>query len=253
MRHILLFATFFLLTIVWDVEFRFRYIFRGPHFPERIARRVSAVPRRILSLTRFFLDFDVIYEIKKGLDIPKHCLIVSNHQSILDIPLMAYCFPENNVRFTAKHTLFHHVPLVSQVLRMQRHARIDRTGKFSKTMKELERLARESAAGLSPVIFPEGTRSRSGELGIFHAGAIRKIETITPLPILGVALDGGYKISKMRELLGSLRGKRYRLKALSVYPPPGSKADIERVIFQIREEIDDQLAIWRSGELHGDG
>lgn len=248
LRHILLITTFVFLAFLWDVEFRLRRIFRSSSFYRNISARIYGIPAKILSLTRFFLDFDVHFEAPREFKIPKHCLIISNHQSILDIPILAYCFPRNNVRFVAKHSLFTGVPLVSQVLRIQRHARIDRKGRFSLTMKELERLAREAKQGLSPIIFPEGTRSKTGALGRFHIGAVRKIEHITPLPILVVALNGGYRAAKMRQLLGALRGKRYRVKALSIYPPPEGKGETEDLMNRAREEIIEQVALWQSEE-----
>lgn len=248
MRHILLVLSFIFLAFLYDFELRMRRIFRTSKFADRASKRIFMIPKRILSLTRFFLDFDVSFEVSPGLEVPAHCLIISNHQSFLDIPILGYCFSGNNVRFIAKHSLFNHVPLISQVLRIQRHARIDRTGKFSLTMKDLERLALESARGLSPVIYPEGTRSRSGAVGTFHGGAVRKIESITPLPVLAVALNGGYRASKFREILGSLRGKRYRVKALSLYPPPKGKAEVEILMQHARSEIQEQVERWQAEE-----
>lgn len=230
------------------MKLRLWRIFHRRGSNEKINRWIATIPGKILSLTRFFLDFDVIFQVAPGIKIPPHCLVISNHQSILDIPLMVYCFPENNVRFAAKQSLFHFVPLVSQVLRMQRHAKIDRKGRFSRTMKDLERLAREAAAGLSPVIFPEGTRSRTGKVGPFHSGAVRKIETLTPLPILSVALNGGYKSSKLREVLGTLRGKRYLIRVLNLYPPPAGKAEVEALLSHVQEEIKQQVYIWQEQE-----
>ncbi len=239
-------TTFIFLVFLWDLEFRLRRIFRTSRFYERVTGRVASFPAKILSLTRFFLDFDVIFEVPEGFKVPKHCLIMSNHQSILDIPILAYCFHDNNVRFAAKHSLFKMVPLISQILRIQRHARIDRRGKFSLTMKELDRLARESAAGLSPVIFPEGTRSRTGAVGKFHAGAVRKLESITPLRVLVVALNGGYRSSKLREIPGTLRGRRYRVKVLSLYPPPRGKKEVESLMQRAQGEISEQVQEWQA-------
>lgn len=249
MGYFFLFSTFTFLIFLWDLEFRIRRIFRSPRFEERITRRVVAIPRRILSLTRNFLDFDVDFEIQRGLEIPQQCLIISNHQSIIDIPFMVYCLPNNKVRFVAKGSLFTHVPLISQILRIQKHARIDRTGKFSKTMKELERLANNTAVyGLTPIIFPEGTRSRSGLVQTFHSGAVRKIESIANLSILTVAINGGYKISRLREMFRTLKGHRYKIKALSLYPAPQRKQDVESILEKAREEIQHQVQTWQAEE-----
>jgi 1-acyl-sn-glycerol-3-phosphate acyltransferase len=47
--------------------------------------------------------------------------------------------------------------------------------------------------GYSAVIFPEGTRSKTGEVGEFKGGAF-KIAQKTGVPVVPVALDGTYNL-----------------------------------------------------------
>jgi 1-acyl-sn-glycerol-3-phosphate acyltransferase len=129
------------------------------------------------------------------------CIIVMNHQSHLDIPLIVRAIPMQ-IRFIAKIEL-RRVPIFgSAVLRMG-HIYINRKNHFQ-AMEGL-RSAGESMKdkGFSLVFAPEGTRSPDGSLLPFKKGAfVTAIET--GLPILPVTIDGtGDRLPK-----GSLRARR---------------------------------------------
>ena len=67
-----------------------------------------------------------------------------------------------------------------------------------------------------PVIFPEGTRSKDGSVGTFHAAGFRRFVDRCPLPVGVFAIDGGWRISKLGDMRKTLRGGRYRIKLLKV-------------------------------------
>ena len=69
--------------------------------------------------------------------LPPVFMIVSNHQSIADIPALAICFPHHGLRYVAKRELGRGIPYISQNLRVGGSALISRTGKFDQGQKEL--------------------------------------------------------------------------------------------------------------------
>ncbi len=231
---------------VKDILIRFVMVFniKGSH--DYVEKQAERVVRMLFALAKFFVDFRVIRERNSNITLPKQFLLISNHQSLLDIPMLFYAFPSASLRFVGKKALFKYIILVSIVFRVQRHAHIDRTHNFAETMKQIELLGRRSARrGYSPAVFPEGTRSRHGILGTFHSGAVRTILRTAPLPVVSVAVDGGYRASKLRQFVANLEHMRCRVRPLSVYPPPKNKAEIDRVLQTAHAEIDDQISAWR--------
>ncbi len=98
------------------------------------------------------------------------------------------------------------------------------------------------------MVFPEGTRSRTGRVNDFYTGAVRIILEQSPIPVLSVAVDGGYHLSTLRRLLKNLRGARYRVKPLTLYPIPRGKREISELLVRIQAEIAAQVKVWRDAE-----
>lgn len=248
MKVIMLLATVLLYFAIHDLRIRIVMLFnihRAWSYVETQSRRII---RMLFAFSKYFVDFRVVNESDRTRTLPRRFLLISNHQSLLDIPVLLFTFPDVGLRFVGKKELFRYILLISVVFRIQRHARIDRSRNFADTMREIERLGRMTARkGCSLAVFPEGTRARTGVLGAFHSGAVRTILRTAPLPVVSVAMDGGYRASSMRQLLTNIEHLRYRIKTLSVYPPPRSKAEIDGVLATARAEISDQLARWRTG------
>ena len=111
-------------------------------------------------------------------------LVVSNHQSHFDPPLIGTgCWRRMN--YLARQTLFRFAPL-GWLIRSLDAIPIDRDGLGLGGIKEsLRRLKR----GEMVLIFPEGTRSRDGEVAPFRPGftvlAARSKAWILPVAIVG--------------------------------------------------------------------
>jgi 1-acyl-sn-glycerol-3-phosphate acyltransferase len=180
--------------------------------------------------------------------LPRVFMIVSNHQSLADIPAIATVFPRHGVRFVAKRELGRGIPYVSRSLRLGESALVSRTRDFSRGQQALRKLAALSDEGICPVIFPEGTRSRSGRVQDFYNGAVRVVLERHPMPVLSVAVDGGHEIATITRVLLHLRGTTYRVKPLTLYPAPRGKKEIIELLGRLKAEITDQIGRWHRGE-----
>ncbi len=127
------------------------------------------------------------------IDADQRYVIVSNHLSMFDIPLLIRYLPVNG-RFLAKTELFK-IPLFGQGMRTVGIIEIDRSkgGSSRKAINEGVRLA--GKRGNSLIVFPEGTRGTKSKLLPFHKGAFR-IAIDTGLPILPVVIEGTDRISR---------------------------------------------------------
>ncbi|MBI1967600.1 MAG: 1-acyl-sn-glycerol-3-phosphate acyltransferase [Gemmatimonadetes bacterium] len=85
----------------------------------------------------------------------------SNHSSMFDIWALAAALP-GSVRFVAKAELAR-IPFFGRAMLVQGHVAIDRFNKL-RAFEAYERAAATIRSGISTIVFPEGTRSRTGEL-----------------------------------------------------------------------------------------
>jgi len=217
--------------------------------PSRFIEAVTISHRRtaqvLVTLARTLTRFRLSIDPWRGAPLPNPLLVVANHQSLLDIPCLTLALRHHAVRFVAKRELRKNIPYVSLALRDGGHALISRTSDFREGVEELHRFAALSGRGISPAVFPEGTRSRDGRLKRFNAGAFRLILQSAPLPVLSVAIDGAWRTATVTGLAVHLGRARYRIRPLSLYPPPRGKHQIQQVLDTAEAEIAAQIERWR--------
>jgi len=85
----------------------------------------------------------------------------SNHSSMFDIWALSASLP-GSTRFVAKQELGR-IPLVGPAMKRAGHVMINRAVK-AQAMESYARAGEQIRNGISPIVFPEGTRSRTGEM-----------------------------------------------------------------------------------------
>lgn len=128
----------------------------------------------------------------ENVDFSQNYVVVSNHQSMLDISLLSEHLRPLHPRYVSKVELARGVPGVSYNLRRGGSALIDRkNGAQAKSaIAEITRRVREEK--LTVVIFPEGTRSKNGQMKPFKPGGLRELLRGAPgVPVLPVTSYGG--------------------------------------------------------------
>ena len=122
-------------------------------------------------------------------------LIVANHMSLIDVPLLAIS-PGRNVVFMAKKELFH-----SRCLNYLFHGLgafpVDR-GKLDR--KALQQAIQALADGWAFAVFPEGVRSRNAQLQPAFPGSAL-IALRSGAPVLPVGITGTEKIKGLASVL----------------------------------------------------
>jgi 1-acyl-sn-glycerol-3-phosphate acyltransferase len=111
---------------------------------------------------------------------------MSNHQSLLDIPVLAVSVP-GSVRFVAKKELFR-VPVWGPAMRAARIISIDRQNRRS-AIDSLRDAAQVLREGIHIWIAPEGTRSLDGKIGPLKKGGFM-LALDTGTPILPMTISG---------------------------------------------------------------
>lgn len=205
---------------------------------------------RIFSILSTYLNFRFAGENNLKESLPEQFLVMSNHQSILDIPLYMRFFDGPRLRFVAKAELGRNIPVVSLMLRSDQHCLLERSGSIGDLMKTLDVFSsRVVKNNWIPVIFPEGTRSKNGLLGQFYPAGFRRILDKAPLPVVVCALDGGWDISSIAGMAKNLKGGFYHVKILKIYPVPVNKAEQMHILEEGHALIQEQLECWRGENI----
>ena len=114
-------------------------------------------------------------------------IFMVNHQSNIDIPVLVEGLRSFQLRWIAKKELLR-VPFFGWAMWASKHIIVDR-GNRSDGIKILQQAKQRIAAGISVVIFPEGSRSRDGKLLPFKKGgfllAVQTGRPIVPITIRG--------------------------------------------------------------------
>lgn len=112
-------------------------------------------------------------------------VVVANHQSLADIPLIAHL--PLDAKWLGKAELLK-VPVFGWMMRMSKDIGVDRADR-RKAAQSLLSCAKFLKQGISIVFFPEGTRSRTGEVLPFNDGPFM-LATRESVPVLPVVVEG---------------------------------------------------------------
>jgi len=123
----------------------------------------------------------------------RNICFISNHQGMFDIPLVLG-FIGISTGFISKQELFK-IPVLSHWMREIPCVFIDR-GSARKAIESFQRSAEVIKAGHPMVIFPEGTRSRSDNMGEFHLGSL-KLPGMARATIVPLAIKGSWRVMEI--------------------------------------------------------
>jgi len=150
-----------------------------------------AMARRYLAMIAILAGARIHVEGRENLDPRQSYLIIANHKSAMDIPVLARVL-HIHYKFFAAHFLFRY-PFFGWSMAMAGYLPIDRTNReaaYASIHKGSRLLEKEEA---SLLIFPEGTRSPRIEVQPFKKGFLH-IAQATHRPILPVVLYGTEKL-----------------------------------------------------------
>ncbi len=132
------------------------------------------------------------------LDKKKSAIYVANHTSLFDIVVLSKVIPIP-LYFIAKEEL-RKVPVLGQYMAVMGHIFVDRKNK-DKALESMSLAGEKIKKGKNVISFPEGTRSKNGELQIFRRGSFLIAKDgnidIAPIGISGadkVLPSGSFKL-----------------------------------------------------------
>ncbi len=183
-------AAFGLTLLVFDLIGRVALLFGLRPF-----EWVMAVMQRTLLASFSISGVRIDVEGLDGLRSSGGYIFVSNHQSMYDIPIFGGILIRNFPKYVAKTSLAKGIPAISLNLKRGGNALIDRDDR-NKAVASITAMARDcQERDVSAVIFPEGTRSRDGSLGLYKVSGIAALMEGAPdLEIVPTVIDGSWKV-----------------------------------------------------------
>jgi|TARA_B100001971_G_scaffold197641_1_gene206547 1-acyl-sn-glycerol-3-phosphate acyltransferase len=125
-----------------------------------------------------------------NIDLGRSYIYMSNHQSNFDIPvLLAYL--DTQFRWLAKAELFK-IPIFGSSMKRAGYISINRSNRRS-AFESLKEAARKIRNGVSVLIFPEGTRSRDGNIRAFKKGGF-VLAVDSGVPVVPIVIHGTWSI-----------------------------------------------------------
>ena len=155
--------------------------------PRRVAR-ITAVPWARLGL--LLSGVHVTVQGREHLRPEQSYVFVANHLSQFDIWVL-YGYLGVDFRWVMKQEL-RRMPMIGYCCARLGHVFVNR-GDRASAIASLEQAKRQLVDGTGILFFPEGTRSRTGELRPFKKGAFRMAQDLD-LPLLPVTLSGTREI-----------------------------------------------------------
>ncbi len=182
-QYLIALPIFLVLTILTAIFTLILY----PIFPKsRLANRPAEWWSR-LTCYLFFIRVELIGADK--IDTSQSYVFISNHQSSFDI-FALYGWMPHVFKWVMKAEL-KKIPLVGSACKIAGHVFIDRSNPVA-ALESMQEAESKLVNGTSIVIFPEGTRTKTGKVGRFKKGAFRIAQDLS-LPIVPITIKGSYE------------------------------------------------------------
>lgn len=157
-------------------------------------------------------------------------VFMSNHESHMDPPFLLWAIPIPAVYLAKKEIRW--FPLVGLAIMAAGMIYVDR-GNREKAIRSLKLAAEKIRAGKTVVIFAEGTRTRTGELGVFKKGGFHLAQE-AGVPIVPMATVGGHRVLPPGTLLA--RPGWFRV-AYGTPVHPADYPDRDALMAEVRRQI----------------
>jgi 1-acyl-sn-glycerol-3-phosphate acyltransferase len=166
-------------------------------------------------------------------------VLVANHQSMTDI--MALSALATPFKWVSKKEAFG-LPFIGWNMYLNQYVRVDR-GNVRSVRATMERCRSWLKRGMPLLMFPEGHRSRTGEMIAFHGGAF-KLAVESGCAILPIVVDGTLPIYQGWRVLA--RPGRITIRVLDALSPGEEGGNAERLRQRVFQQMKEALQEIRS-------
>jgi 1-acyl-sn-glycerol-3-phosphate acyltransferase len=176
-------------------------------------------------------------------------LILMNHQSVFDLPLVVAAVQGGYPLVVTRERYTRWIPVISHLVRLYRYPVVNpvaHAGTLRGMIKKLRETARTAEQPL--MIFPEGTRTKDGEIAPLKVRGLELVLRTRPWKVCVVVGDGFWQFAKMKDLLGGMSSLRGKMEVAGVLEWDDPKGDPEVFAGEVRRLMVSKLAEMRAEE-----
>ena len=168
-------------------------------------------------LMLWLLLIPVKVEGREQLERRQSYVFVANHQGAFDIFLI-YGYLNRNFKWMMKYQLGR-IPAIGYTCKKAHHIFVDKRG--PKKIKATYDTARETLKdGVSVTLFPEGSRTFTGHMGLFRRGAFMLADELQ-LPVVPMTINGSFNVMPRTKDMHFASWHPLRLTIHAPIPPVG--------------------------------
>jgi 1-acyl-sn-glycerol-3-phosphate acyltransferase len=171
-------------------------------------------------------------------------LILMNHQSLLDIPTAGLMSAPLVPLFVTRKRYHYGMPAVSPCLRLMGCPVVDPSDRQG-ALKVMRDAARGLERGL--LVFPEGHRTRDGEVGPWKTAGILTVLRERRLPVYLMVTDGFWTARRFVDFVFGVSTIRGETVVLGPFEPPAADDALPAFVDALREKTIARLAQMRRG------
>lgn len=168
------------------------------------------------------------------------CIVVMNHQSLLDIPIAVALMRGPTPLIPMRASYARGIPGISMLVRMSGHPLLRQGARATRDEhRALAAAADQAARGeRSLLLFPEGHRSRDGELQPFMTPGLERIlRRAAATPVYLVAVDGLWRLRTFADIALRLAGTRARVAVRGPFATPADERQHGAFIERLHDEM----------------
>jgi len=193
-----------------------------------------------LLISRMNPNWHIAIEGESEIDDRAPYIVVSNHLSNADIPLISNLPWE--MKWVAKKELFD-IPLLGRMMKWASDISVDREAS-NRRVEVFKQCSYFLDKKVSVMFFPEGTRSRDGRLKRFTMGAF-DLAVQKDIPILPLVIDGTQECLPKKTWVFT-KDVYVNLKILDpIIPNQSAGEDPIKLMERVRQQMLEQLSEWR--------
>jgi 1-acyl-sn-glycerol-3-phosphate acyltransferase len=166
-------------------------------------------------------------------------LVVMNHQSVLDIPLVVAAHDDLYPVIVTRARYSRGKPVISHMVRLYQYPVVDPRATVRGHLSTLAEVAREATTPV--VIYPEGTRSRDGQIGAWKRRGLKVILESRQWSVYLVVADGLWQVARLDDFVRSVSSVRARIVRLGPFTSPAPGESMEDFMDEMKERMQEAL------------
>ena len=207
----------------------------GTEWVSRIARTLVALMK--LGGATFIIEGEI--------DCNQAGVVIMNHQSVLEIPPLVHILRPRLPRFVARHRYARLIPTVSRAISYLDCIVIDPRRDRAGSVLAIQRAA-EQGLPQTVMLFPEGHRTKDGEIAPFRPAGMMALLQGRQMPVWTIVSDGFWHHRKVMDTFFGLGQVRGRMKVVEQATSPENPDDLPEFVEERRQVMIRELARMRA-------